>query len=584
MATPFQSRAWFSDRLASSLPGTEQLSIWLLLGITCIGLSWVLPGHYLPWPAFYQEMAAAAGLALLAGAAVEQSRRILFPRLAFFALACGLIPMLQWASGQISFRGDAIICFLYLSAFALSVCTGATLSTIPRRLQVLNGFIWCLVAVALVSTGMATSQWLGPSVFPGLIEAMPPGGRPYANMGQPNNLATLLLLGSIAILYLFEQQRVGPLTAAVSIAWLGWGIALTQSRTAWLALAILAAWWFAMRRRVGLRTSGVAIVVGCAAFAAVVRLLPDLQAHWYGPNEFEGSQVRLTAGTRSGHWASFWESILRAPWFGYGWNQVAAAQYEVAVDFPAIREWAMQSHNLVLDLLIYNGLPLGLLICAGLVAWFLNQIARCHDRESWCLLVMLFVLFAHALLEYPLHYSFFLLPAGLLMGFVGASGPEGHRPVLLRRSTLAAPTLALTLLAAGIGYEYTKAADSLRDLDLATLRIGRAAEQLPSADWFFLDGWASYHWAVALPITGGLKVDEVEKLGQVARRYAYPNVLERFAQAAALNGRAADAKHALLHSCKVHSRSVCDGMHRRWKAFASQHVDLQGLTFPVLTN
>lgn len=584
MVNLFQSQARLPKWWALALPGTKQLSLWLGLGLTCIVLAWILPGHYLPWPAFYQEVAAAIGSVLLAGAAIEQNQRVTWPRLSLAVLAVALVPLIQWGLGQIPFRGDAIVCFLYLGAFALSICVGATLSTGALRSQTLNGLIFVLVGVAIISTGMAFSQWLGPSVFPGLIEALPPWSRPYANMGQPNNLATQLLLGTIGIIYLYEQRRIGAWPAAIAMGWMGWGIVLTQSRTAWVALATLVLWSFSMRRRAALRAPMIAVVIGFTVFVAAVCLLPILQTSWYGPNEFQGSQVRLAAGTRPGHWLSFWEAIMRAPWFGYGWNQVVVAQYEVAVDFPRIQEWATHSHNLVLDLLIYNGLPLGLLICAGLIAWFAKRIASCRDSESWCLLMMLFALFAHALLEYPLHYSFYLLPAGLMMGFVGAGNFAATSTLTAPRFTLAVPTVALTVLAGAFAYEYAKAADSLRDLDLATLRIGRAASELPKEDWYFLDGWAAYHWAVALPVVAGMPVEDLRKLRNVARRYAYPNVLERYAQAAAVNGDFDAARHVLLHSCKVHTIPVCEGMQRRWKLFQSEHVELQALAFPALTN
>lgn len=563
--------------------GIKNLSLWLALGLLLISLSWVLPGRFLPWPAFRQEVIAGVGFVLLAGATIEQGKHLVWPRLAFVAFAVATVPLMQWALGQILFRGDAIVCALYLAAFALSLVVGASLSSGALRGQLLDGLMLCLIVVGVVSTGMAFNQWLGPSVFEGIVEGIAPRSRPYANMGQPNHLATQLVLGLLAVLYCYEQRRIGSASAVLAMVWMGWGVVLTQSRMAWVVLATLLLWWLLMRRRTALRTAPIAMFIGAIAFVIGVWLLPVLLSLWSGPGDYDGAQVRLAVGTRPGHWQTLWAALMRSPWFGYGWNQVANAQFEVAVEFPFIGEWTTQSHNLVLDLLIYNGLPLGLLICAALAAWFASQIAACRNAEAWCLLMMLFALFIHALLEYPLHFSYYLLLTGLLMGFVGESNQAMPSVRRAPRITLAVPALALALLAGLIGLEYLKAEEGLRDLELTARRIGPAASELPSADWFFVDGWAAYHRAVTVRVEAGMPANEIENLRRVAKRYPYPNVLERYALASALNGQFDSARHALLHSCKVHTLPICEGMQRRWKTLQSEHPALRMLAFPALT-
>jgi O-antigen ligase len=572
-----------SEPSGAAYAGVKHLSLWLALGLLLVSLSWVVPGRFLPWPAFRQEVIAGVGFVLLAGAALEQSKHLVWPRLAFAAFAVATVPLIQCALDQIQFRGDAIVCALYLAGFALSLAVGASLAHGALRGQLLEGLMLCLIVVGVVSTGMAFNQWLGPSVLDGIVEGIAPRSRPYANMGQPNHLATQLILGIVAVVYCYEQRRIGNAPAALAVVWMGWGVVLTQSRMAWLALATLFIWWLLMRRRAALRTTPIAMAIGASAFVIGVWLLPALLSFWSGPADFEGGQVRLATGTRLGHWQTLWAALMRSPWFGYGWNQVANAQFEVAVDFPFIGEWTTQSHNLVLDLLIYNGLPLGLLICAALVAWFVSQIAACRNAQSWCLLMMLFALFVHALLEYPLHFSYYLLLTGLLMGFAGESSPALPPARRAPRITLAIPTLALALLAGAIGLEYLKAEEALRDLELTARRIGPAASELPRADWFFVDGWAAYHRAVTVGVEAGMPANEIENLRRVARRYPYPNVLERYALASALNGQFDVAKHVLLHSCKVHTLPICEGLQRRWKTSQSEHPALRGLAFPALT-
>ena len=42
-------------------------------GLVAIGLAWVLPGHYFPWPGFQQETLAAIGAALIGLAVAAQA-------------------------------------------------------------------------------------------------------------------------------------------------------------------------------------------------------------------------------------------------------------------------------------------------------------------------------------------------------------------------------------------------------------------------------------------------------------------------------------------------------------------------------
>ena len=562
----------------------KNISIWLVLGLFGLAASAFAYGMYLPWPAFRKETIAGFAFLAVASAALERTDHVVWPRLALMGFATACIPILQYASGLVLFRSDALVSASYLAAFACSVCVGATLARNALRQQLLDGLVACFVLVAIVSTGLALSQWLGPSPWGDWILPVVPWGRPFANMAQPNHMATQLMLGAAGLLLWFERRTIGPWVAGGGLAWLGWGLAMTQSRTGWLAVAVLAAWWMLMRSRAGLRLPPAAVASGLALFVVAALAQAPLIELWVGPQPPAPDGTlppgRLAPGTRWGHWQTFWDALMRAPWFGYGWGQVSNAQFAAAVDHPAIGEWAMHSHNLVLDLLLYNGMPLGLLLCAMLVLWFWRRARECSSTESWCLLAALFAVFLHALLEYPLHFLYFLLPTGLMMGFLEAS-TTGPLPMLKApKWVLIIPVAVLAILAAAIGLEYLKAEEALRDLELTARKIGPAARDLPRADWYFVDGWAAYHRAVTVTIDADLSAADYQNLKNVTARYTYPNVMERCAHAAALRDDRATARHVLIHSCKVHSLPVCQGMRNRWLALQKTDSSVQAIDFP----
>ncbi len=557
------------------------VSIWHILGLCCLGFAWLFPGHRLPWATFQQETVAAVSLLLLAVSTFNRSSTVVWPRLAVLLCGVAMIPLIQRATGQIRYLDDAVLAASYVAIWGVSICVGASLAASPKRQHFIDGLAACLVLTGIASAGIALCQWLGPSVWNDWIETMPSkGGRPFANIGQSNHLSTLLLLALAGLLYWYEKQRIHGWCAALGAAWLGWGVVMTQSRTGWLAVGMLVVWWLLMRRRAGLRLPAIAVVTGVVLFAIAVRWQEALFVNWSGPMDWEGAVplVRLDAGTRWTHWQTLWHALMQSPWFGYGWNQVGSAQFGAAALYPATGEWLTQSHNLVLDLLIYNGMPLGLLIAALLFAWFVRRVLQCRDSDSWCWLLALFVVFLHAMLENPLHYAYFLVPMGLLMGIVGGASGTSIRTAKL---VLAIPTALVATLLLAIAVEYVHAEEALRDLRLASFNVGKPPAELQKPDWIILESWKAYHGALTMKIGHDMPASDVAALRDLASRYPYPNVLSLYAQAAAMNGQPEAAKAVLVHACKVHNIVVCNAMRTWWGRLGNKYSEVRELAFPA---
>jgi O-antigen ligase len=555
---------------------TQALSLPLILGFALLALAWLLPGHYLPWMMFQQEaLAAVAGL-LLCWAAVEKSPRVVWPVPAFVALAVTIVPWLQFGAQQVRFLTDALLASAYLLALALAVTAAATLANGTRRGQFLEGWTASCVAAALLSAGIALYQWLQLPPLGDWMAQVQPGGRAFANLSQPNHLSSLLALGVCGVLRWFEARRIGPWVAGLAIAWLGWGIVMTESRTGWMFVGLLAAGTLALRDRARLRTPPIAVLAGLLAFAALVTTQGWLHAQWTQAAAVAG--VRTAVGVRSLHWDMLTDAALRAPWFGYGWNQIAQAQFEVAGDYRASGEALMHSHNLLLDLVLYNGIPLGVLLFAALVWWMFRVLRACRDANTWCLTLALLALLGHALVEYPLHYLYFLLPAGFLVGALdsAACAPQWSA----RRATLWIPALASAVLAAWVGTEYMRAEEALRRLRFATARIGITMADLRTPDLHLLDGWKSYHDAATLPIRSGMSNADLALLRDAARRFPYPAALQRHAHALTLNGQPEAAAHTLRHLCKVYPQPVQEIMREAWAELQANDTALRSVAYP----
>jgi hypothetical protein len=55
---------------------------------------------------------------------------------------------------------------------------------------------------------IAVLQWLNLDQHLYGVMELRAGNRPFANFAQPNNMSTFLVMGLMACLYLFEQQKL----------------------------------------------------------------------------------------------------------------------------------------------------------------------------------------------------------------------------------------------------------------------------------------------------------------------------------------------------------------------------------------
>ena len=108
-------------------------------------------------------------------------------------------------------------------------------------------------------------------------------------------------------------------------------------------------------------------------------------------------------------WILFIDAISQRPWFGYGFNQSALAQMEVAVNHPNLFGVFTFAHNIFLDLIIWCGIPIGIALIGFIILWLFKNLNQVSNPENALLMMMLLVVGNHAMFEMPLYYAYFLL-------------------------------------------------------------------------------------------------------------------------------------------------------------------------------
>lgn len=535
---------------------------WSLLPAAA-AVPWLLMPMGQPWVSFHaQALTALVWLATALALAARDRRGPAVPWLAWLFAALALTPWLQVAAGRLEEPTQAVMPTLHLLAVALAVVLGATADA-RRLLDAL--FAACLLA-AVVSTGLALAQWLRIDTDI-LVPTLVPGQRPMANLGQPNNLATLILWGLAALWWAWSRRRVGSAVATLAAVWLTFGLLLTQSRSGALGLVLLAALAAVRAGDAGRPVDRRWLVVVLATFVLGSVLWPWL-------TELAGLQAArslaegASAGKRPAIWGLMIDAVWVHPWLGHGWGQTAQAHLALIDTRPPIHSLITYAHNLPLDLAVWAGLPVALLVTIALAWWLLDRWRHAVDDVSWIALAALGVFLLHALVELPHAYLTFLLPAALLAGVVEQTVQAPRRRASLRLPWSLSLGLSL-LLTVQIVVEYQGVQSDLLAYRLRTARIGDLTPPAPPRVWLLTDLQRTLEGVRILP-REGMSPDELASMLRGVRRSPRDVALFSAAQALALNGQPAQAARQLARLCRLYPASSCTRANQAWRAWQAE--------------
>lgn len=532
-----------------------------LLAMACLGAAWLVPNHYPPWMSFYNESCAAIGLGLLVLALGRRNVAQPVPAAVGWLMALAGVPWLQWAFGRLAFSGDAVVVSAYLVGTAAAVAAGHAWGVADRRSAVTMLAATMLLG-ALTSALLALAQALGVADLGLWAEEIPSrDGRAGANLGQPNNLATLIGFGMLGLLCLRETTRLSVLTSVLIALVLLLGVTVTQSRTALLfGPVIVAGWWLARRRGILLRTRVTTLLVGVGLQWLLAAGWPALKvAIEFGPPNDAVTRLGAGGGSRLPMWEMLANAVALSPWWGYGVLQVGEAQLAVSRLHPPAPEFWMHAHNLVLDAVLWFGIPLGLLV-AGVAAWWsIRRVRGVANAEGLIGVLVIAVFAVHAMLELPHHYLYLLIPTGLWAGLAHAAERARVGPVSPGWSLV--PAAVGLLLGIGIGHRYLAVEEDFRQVRFENRRIGSASTELP-AHAPFLSSLTAFVKFSRIEPRAGMTGAELDFVASVARRYPYSASLYRWARALALNGRLAEAAEVIDALLRMHGAGNLLLVHR----------------------
>ena len=334
-----------------------------------------------------------------------------------------------------------------LAAATLLVTSGASASIAQKGPSAFASLAFGLMIAGLASSAVGLLQVFAPGwADPDWISPTNVLGRATGNVRQPNQLATLLLWALVATVTLHELRWLPRAALWVATALLVWVLALTASRAGALGLVLLMGWALVDSRltRTGRWMLSTTPLFYALAYGGMA---------WFNSKNQEalasiGSNIGVTLkigniDDRINVWKNAIDLILAQPWTGVGFGEFGFAWILTPFSNRG-GQFFDNTHNLPLQLVVELGLPLaGLVIGLLLLAlWKAVQRARRTRGDNSLVaragLTLLLIVALHSMVEYPLWYAFFLLPAALIWGLVlgvAVEAPKASTPE--RRSDIA---------------------------------------------------------------------------------------------------------------------------------------------------
>lgn len=389
--------------------------------------------HRYPQTVFWNEWVSVLVLCVaVAWAVLERRHRrepavLVAPVLGGFVLLAGLGLLAVGASGWAAY---ALLLFFAMLATPLLMGSRDIEAPVAALAAgcALGALLQCLVSIAQLA-GLS----LGGAIMPKIYNAV------YGNVAQPNHFGNLLWLGQASLIYLAGTRRVDGRLALAFSAVLSLFAALSASRAVWLytlALPLLCVVFaasrhgdFSLRRmaRISLAVAAISVLMQVLMAVTDVGQLIGVVSSASRAGDANSNGQRLF------DWIVAWRTGLAFPWTGSGPGSFAwqTALHSVGMAAPSFIRIGENAHNTPLNLLAEFGWPLTVLTCGGLAGWLLWRWRRATRPEALWAFLLLAVIGAHSMVEYPLWYTYFLIPVGLALGLI-VLAEEGalprHRP------------------------------------------------------------------------------------------------------------------------------------------------------------
>lgn len=543
-----------------------------LLALGCllvVGLLW--PIHHPPQGSFQGEWLAICAFlmsGLVVTGALTRADRPTAVAVSAPSSLLVLMPLLVVILVQ-GFRGTngvewswTLQVLIYLALAAMAAMLGSTLADLTDRKAVLAtiSFAWLVAALlnllAQAIQALGVEQAFSPFVFP---LSGSEHGRPYGNIAQPNLLGSLFGIALACLAWLHNERRIRAPIAALLAVLLLLGLATTASRMVLGFAPVFAMCAALLPGDVVQRKRRVLFVMAGTCLLVLLHVgLPHF-IQLFNESARTSSRLAVLSTTgRSQMWPVTLEMIQHHPWLGVGPGQFARGFAEANLALGGVSDGLVHhSHNLLLQLAAEYGVP-ALLVFLGLVAWVgFRQVSGQSDPvagndapDRLLVFAIAGILAVHSLFEFPLWYSYFLLPLAFLIGL--ADRVRWRMQATRTTLSVISLTFLLSLAAAGWAAWDFRSAQRLMVGFLSSHPQGieMAATELAKERLSLYASQREYVRFMITPAEASVGSPRLPLIRSAVMRHAFPKALTRLAVVEALGG-APDRARDLIRLANV---------------------------------
>lgn len=388
------------------------MKVIIFASLLCFGWSYFIGVSPFPWNSSSQDLLYFLGLTLFI--ILYYKKRFDFPRLILPIFLVCFIPLIQFAFGQIQYFSTVFFSFCFIFGFLVTILYGYNSNQLTQKNSIILYVAYFFTIIGFISATFAIAQWLQIS-HPYILSLS--HNRPYANLGQPNHLATLLMMSICSVVFLYERYGYKWFLCVPLLVLDTYALALTQSRTTWVVIILLIFVYVFKKIKFERRSTLTVIFLSLVLYVLLFTLNAQIAEYLnlVAPIPLED---RINGGfARIEMWKHMIYAIQQQPWLGYGWYQTTIAQFEGVLIFKN-EDNVTSAHNIMIDLILWVGIPFGILLI--FYSFYLIKVIICNIKtlaELYIFLMLLCIL-VHAQLEYPLFYSYFLFPLGFFIGIL----------------------------------------------------------------------------------------------------------------------------------------------------------------------
>ncbi len=558
---------------------------WLIAGL--LALAWLQPHHYYPIPGFHKEAWVANWFAsCLLILAFFRHQRTAWSPLACVFLALAACVWLQVALGMYPNRGQALMISAMLLGGALLIQEAQALQAKDPNLALdvlmmsfgLAGMasvflLW--VQLLQIQTGRSFEWFMW-------VSSTPDGARPAGNVGQPNQLATLLSFGLVAGLWAMHRQLWGRVVMLVYLAVLATGLGIVQSRSGLIQGAWLVAAALIWSRQLGGRKLWMFLVASLLVQWGVFSMVAEITQAFLDNRTGRDLNALREDAARLTIYQLAWEGVWAKPWLGWGIQEQHELQWYLAGSEHALGIYTTLAHNLPLDIFLWLGIPLGILVMGVMGFIMVRAVRRINSIPAVMSLMCIGVFLVHAMVEFPHWIPSILLPvmamAGVLMHETTPKShpkPDGQTSPALR-IFLATVVFAVASLS---WLDYLRLEENFRTLRAEQNRLIRTAvEPRPT--------WVMHHLADNMRMSRmfgrlGTSQADLAWMEEVVRAGPSYGVLFTYITSLALAGRSDEAEKWMRRLDAVAPADVRDGARVTWARYQTWYpTQLANLQWP----